>query len=88
MEEKLAGKPKTSTVSVYFKNGNVFSYDVSSALKAREHAEKIWTSGFRTEIDGKTEWFGPHYVDKITWTNDETPLARKYGESPASARKD
>lgn len=59
-------------INVYLKNGNVFSYTVTSAIEAGEHAEKIWSTGFRTKIGDRTEWFGPHYIDKITWTNDNT----------------
>lgn len=66
---------------IYFKNGNVFTYDVDSAIKAREHADKIWTSGYRVEIGTRHEWFGPHYIDKIVWDGpDTTPLASKYKE--------
>jgi hypothetical protein len=68
-------------IYVYFKNGNVFTYDVESAEKAREHAEKIWTTGYRIEIGGRHEWFGPHYIDKICWDGkDKTYLATKYKE--------
>ena len=69
---------KESTITVYFKNGNVFTYEVENAIKSREHAEKIWTTGFRWFIGKKLEWFGSHYIDKICWTNDETYLAKKY----------
>jgi hypothetical protein len=66
---------------VYFKNGNVFTYIVVSAVKAREHAEKIFTTGYRVQIGDRHEWFGPHYIDKICWEGaDETHLAKKYKE--------
>lgn len=70
-----------TTIYVYFKNGNVFSYEVESAIKAREHADKIWTTGFRWKIGDRHEWFGVHYIDKICWDGvDDTPLAKKYSE--------
>lgn len=70
-----------TTIFVYFKNGNVYSYAVSCAEKAREHADKIWTTGYRTIVDGRHEWFGVHYIDKICWSGeDKTYLAEKYKE--------
>ena len=52
---------------IYFKNGNVDTYEVAGVFKAREHAEKIWTHGYRMLVDFRMEWFGPHYIDKICW---------------------
>jgi len=78
MENK---KIEKITMYVYFKNGNVFTYEVDNAIKAREHADKIWTTGFRINIDGRHEWFGTHYLDKICWDGiDDTYLAGKYKE--------
>ena len=66
-------------IYIYFKNGNVFHYEVESAEKAREHADKIWSGGYRHLNGNKNEWFGPHYIDKIVWEgNDDTYLAQKY----------
>jgi hypothetical protein len=66
-------------IYVYFKNGNVFIYEVESSLKAREHAEKIWSTGYRCTVGKRQEWFGPHYIDKICWDgDDDTYLAKKY----------
>jgi hypothetical protein len=68
-------------IYIYFKNGNMFQYKVESAIKAREHAEKIFTTGYRVMVGNRHEWFGPHYIDKICWDGvDETPLAVKYSE--------
>jgi hypothetical protein len=68
-------------IYIYFKNGNVYSYEVESAEKAREHAEKIWSTGYRVRVGDRHEWFGPHYTDKIAWDGkDETYLAKKYDE--------
>jgi hypothetical protein len=64
---------------VYFKNGNVYTYKV--AQKAREHAEKIWTTGYRVKVGNRHEWFGKHYIDKICWDGEDTTyLAEKYKE--------
>lgn len=74
-------KSNIMKIYVYFKNGNVYEYEVASAEKAREHAEKIWTSGYRVKVGDRHEWFGPHYIDKICWDGlDDTYLGRKYGE--------
>lgn len=68
-------------IEVYLITGNIFSYEVSCAEKAREHASKIWKEGFRVKIDNRHEWFGKHYIDKIVWDGeDDTTLAKKYGE--------
>jgi hypothetical protein len=55
------------SVYVYFKNGNVDIYSVDDEWKAREHAEKIWSSGYRMRVGLRMEWFGPHWIDKICW---------------------
>jgi hypothetical protein len=69
------------TIYIYFKNGNVFQYKVDSAEKAREHADKIWETGYRVNIGNRHEWFGKHYIDKICWDGiDDTYLAKKYDE--------
>jgi hypothetical protein len=54
-------------VYVYYKNGNVDVYEVANEWKAREHAEKIWISGYRQMIGSRMEWFGSHWIDKICW---------------------
>ena len=64
-------------IYVYFKNGNVYTYTVDSAEKAREHAEKIWTTGYRTLVGNRHEWFGPHYVDKICWDGEDNTYLTK-----------
>jgi hypothetical protein len=69
-------KPK---MYIYLKNGNVDVYEVESVLKAREHAEKIWSGGYRMRVGTRMEWFGPHWVDKICWDmTEEDYLSTKY----------
>ena len=59
------------TLNVYFKDGRVFSYDVDTSVKAREHMAKIWAGGYR-HCDGTlVEWFGPHYLDKLKYVGDD-----------------
>ena len=68
-------------IYIYFKNGNVFDYEIENAIKAREHAEKIFLTGFRVAINNRHEWYGSHYIDKICWDGpDETYLSLKYKE--------
>ena len=73
---------KKVTITVYFKNGNAYPYQVANAAKAREHADKIWATGYRVKTEPNVHtWYGPHYIDKITWEgDDETLLAKKYDE--------
>ena len=56
-----------TTISVYFKTGQVFQYDVLDSFKAREHMSKIWEHGYRSADESGTElvWYGPHWIDKI-----------------------
>lgn len=54
-------------IYVYFKNGNVYTYEVDSAEKAMEHADKIWSKGYLVKVGSQHEWFGVHYIDKICW---------------------
>lgn len=65
----MATKPKKDkyVVSVYMRDGRVFEYDVSSPLRAREHAWKIITEGYRhTPPDtDDLEWYPPHAIDKV-----------------------
>ena len=68
-------------IFVYFKNGNVFKYEVDDAGKAREHAAKIFEAGYRVKIGQRHEWFGAHYIDKVCWDGEDTTyLAKKYDE--------
>ena len=67
---------------VYFKNGNVDTYEVQNEWKAREHAEKIMFYGYRMRVGFRMEWFGAHYIDKVCWdAPNEDYLSKKY-ESP------
>jgi len=70
-------------IYVYLRNGNVDVYEVESVFKAREHAEKIWSTGYRTRIGSRMEWFGPHWIDKICWDMpSEDYLSLKYEQRP------
>jgi hypothetical protein len=75
----MAKQQTNVTIYVYFKNGNVYTYEVEDQWKAREHADKIREFGFRARVGDRLEWFGPHYVDKICWDIvEEDYLSDKY----------
>lgn len=60
------------TIYVYIDNGVVFSYDVSSAIKVREHADAIIKGGYRHN-DGETfEHYPPHRIVKVKSSNIPT----------------
>jgi hypothetical protein len=75
-------------VYIYFKNGNVDIYPVENVWKAREHAEKIWVTGYRMMVGNRMEWFapGPEWISKICWDIDEKGdfLSTKYESSTQS----
>ena len=54
-----------TTITVYLKSGQTFSYEVSNGEKAREHAYAIWMGGYRHNDGSTMEWYGPHWIDKI-----------------------
>ncbi len=68
-------------IYIYLTNGSVGQYEIENEFKAREHAEKIWKSGYRMQIGNRMEWFGVHYIDKICWDvseNNKDYLHGKY----------
>lgn len=72
-------------VYVYLKNGNVDIYPVENEWKAREHAEKIWSTGYRMIVGKRMEWFGSHWIDKICWDcTTKDYLSDKYESSTQS----
>ena len=66
-------------LSVYFKDGRVFSYPVCSAVQAREHMGRIWEGGYRHVEEGTLTWFGSHYIDRITYEGAD--VGTKYPDS-------
>lgn len=56
------------TISVYMDDGRVFEYEATDEIKAREHAHKIVTQGYRHWPRGsgkELEVYGPHRIDKV-----------------------
>lgn len=56
------------TLHVYIDNGIVYSYNVLSSEKVREHADAIIKGGYRHN-DGKTEFvhYPPHRILKVVY---------------------
>lgn len=54
-------------VSIYLDDGRVFDYEVSDAMKGREHAAAVIKGGYRhTPKDSQDlEWFPPHRIVKV-----------------------
>ena len=52
-------------VSVYLDDGRVFDYDVANAMKGREHAHAIITTGYRHTEDKDLEWYPPCRILKV-----------------------
>lgn len=53
-------------ISVYLDTGVVYEYEVESAIKGREHAYEIISSGYRhTTNSNDLEWFPPHRIKKV-----------------------
>lgn len=52
-------------ISVYMDDGRVFEYEVIDEIKAREHAHKIVTQGYRHLFGKELEVYGPHRIDKV-----------------------
>lgn len=55
------------TIRVYLDNGLVFMYDVDSPAKAREHADAIIKTGYRSCNNERAilEHFPPHRIMKV-----------------------
>lgn len=61
-------------IDIYMDDGRVFSYNVESADKVREHAAAIISAGYRhsEEQTGIWEWYPPHRILKIKSKNIPT----------------
>lgn len=57
-----------AVITVYLKSHQVFTYEVSTPFKAREHAYKIMQEGYMHNDGEVFEWYGPHWIDKIKIT--------------------
>lgn len=67
-----------TTINVYMQDGRVFNYQVANVAKAREHAHRIITEGWRNVTDGVMEYYPTHQVLKVTFNYEEDFLGTKY----------
>lgn len=64
------------TISVYLDDGRVFSYEVKSHDKAREHCAAIVSGGYRHN-DGKGEYehYPIHRITKVKASGEPIPTS-------------
>ena len=70
-------------ISVYIDTGNVFEYEVASEATAREHADAIIKTGYRSvQTDDPTTltWWPPHRIAKVKVSLD-APSETAYTDS-------
>lgn len=60
------------TIEVYMDNGVVYSYEVASPDKVREHADAIIKTGYRHNDGNVFEHFPPHRILKVKSNNIST----------------
>lgn len=71
-------------ISIYIDNGNVYEYDVATEAAAREHADAIIKTGYRSvQTDELTTltWWPPHRINKVKVALGE-PSATAYTDTP------
>jgi len=69
---------KKCTVNVYLDDGRVIKYRVEDPIKAREHAHRIVTKGWRNTTNGMMEYYPVHQVLKVTFKSPGDKLDKKY----------
>ena len=55
-------------ISVYLDTGNVLEYEVASEASAREHADAIIKTGYRSAQEAEPHiltWWPPHRISKV-----------------------
>jgi hypothetical protein len=78
MEEQV-----NTEILVYMQDGRVFSYNVNGASKAREHAHRIITEGWRNNEEGVMCYYPVHQVLKVKFDMpDKDMLAGAYFAKP------
>lgn len=65
-------------VNVYMQDGRVFNYEVKDAVKAREHAHRIVTLGWRNVTDDVMEYYPVHQVLKVTFDDPKDKMSKDY----------
>lgn len=66
------------TINVYMQDGRVFKYDVVNGNKAREHAHRIITTGWRNVTNNIMEYYPVHQILKVAFTDPKDELSTKY----------
>jgi hypothetical protein len=69
-----------ASIRVYIDNGNVYEYDVGTEAAAREHADTIIRTGYRSVQSDNPKaltWWPPHRIVKVRVALDE-PSATSY----------
>lgn len=69
--DEMFEDPKV-TVQVYLDNGLVFEYDVKNQASAREHADAIVRTGYRSVQDGTFTAYPPHRILKVKFEGAST----------------
>jgi len=67
-----------TTINVYMQDGRVLKYDVANGTKAREHAHRIVTQGWRNVTDDVMEYYPVHQVLKVTFAYEEDYMGTRY----------
>ena len=70
-------QPQKTKINVYLQDGRVYSYFVSSPIKAREHAHQIIMTGWRNVDSGIMEYYPVHQVLKVTFEDPKDLLSEK-----------
>ena len=66
-------------IVIYMQDGRTFTYKVSDAVKAREHAHRIINYGWRNIEDGVMCYYPVHQVIKVKFNmNKKDRLAAEY----------
>lgn len=65
-------------ITVYLQDGRTPSYLVADGQKAREHAHRIITQGWRNVTDGIMEYYPIHQIVKVAFPKPLDELSEKY----------
>jgi hypothetical protein len=68
----------STVINVYMQDGRVFNYNCANPIKAREHAHRIVSYGWRNVVDGIMEYYPVHQVLKVTFNDPDDELSKKY----------
>jgi len=76
-----------TTIKVYLVDGRVYEYKVDNPTKAREHAHRIITNGWRNNEEGRECYYPVWQVLKVTFDMPNLDaMAGNYFARPAMTR--